>query len=159
MTVKTKRRRRGRPTKLTPELQKEIVKWIRAGCYVETVCSASGIARNTYKAWLRKGAKAKSGKFRDFLTAVKKAVAESENLAVGTIRTASKDRWQAAAWILERKHPERWARADRYAPPRQEGPAVSVSKVVEALRLADLEENDLATIEAILSKAGKGAKG
>jgi hypothetical protein len=52
--------------------------------------------------------------FFEFCEAVKKAEAEAEAAAVVQIKTAaSNGTWQAAAWFLERKFKDRWARTDK----------------------------------------------
>jgi hypothetical protein len=106
----------GRPTKLTPELQKAICDAIQGGCYVETACLASGIDESTYYRWLEKGGQGQQP-YRDFRDAVKKAEAHCEKLAVGTVLRVAFDpenpNWQAAMTYLERRHPERWGRRDR----------------------------------------------
>lgn len=103
-------RKRGRPTKLTPETQETILNAIRAGNYIETAAALAGISKETFYKWLRRGARAKTGKHRDFVDAVEKAQAEAEALDLQIIRQASKKHWQAAAWRLERRSPERWGR-------------------------------------------------
>lgn len=103
----------GRPNKLTPEIQQKIVDAIRMGNYIETAAAFAGINKSTLYDWLKKGARSKSGKFREFSNAVEKALAESEIRDVAVISAASKDNWQAAAWRLERKFPDRWGRKSR----------------------------------------------
>jgi transposase len=49
----------GRPEILTDELQEEIVNAITAGCYVETAVVLSGIVKDTFYRWLKKGASVK----------------------------------------------------------------------------------------------------
>jgi hypothetical protein len=52
--------------------------------------------------------------FFEFCEAVKKAEAEAEAAAVVQIKAAaSSGTWQAAAWFLERKFKDRWARTDK----------------------------------------------
>jgi hypothetical protein len=43
---------------------------------------------------------------------IKKAESEAEANLVSDIKEAGKDSWQALAWILERKHKDRWGRTD-----------------------------------------------
>lgn len=47
---------------------------------------------------------------RGYREAVLNALADAEASAVLKISTAAKDDWRAAAWLLERAHPERWAK-------------------------------------------------
>lgn len=112
--------KRGRKSKLTPELQEKICKYIENGYTVEQACALSGISESTYYDWKKRGKKAKSGKFSDFLEAVKKAekIAESKYLAiitraaVGDPEKKVKGDWKAAAWYLERRNPKQFARRD-----------------------------------------------
>lgn len=105
--------RKGRPVKLTPELIQEICRVIRAGNYIETAAAYAGISKSTLYDWLRRGKRAKSGIYRQFSDAVQKALAESEIRDVMIIAKAAEENWQAAAWRLERKFPERWGRKER----------------------------------------------
>ena len=108
-------RPRGRPSKLTHERQAKICDAIRAGNYMETAAAFAGIDKTTLYAWLRKGRKANRGKHREFVDAVEKAMADAEARDVAMIGKAAADgTWQAAAWRLERKHPDRWGRTDRH---------------------------------------------
>jgi hypothetical protein len=104
----------GRPTKLTPELQERICLAIRAGNYIEVAASFAGIHKDTFYRWLKRGARASRGIYREFSDAVEKALADSEAGDVARIsKAAEQGHWQAAAWRLERKHPQRWGRRDR----------------------------------------------
>lgn len=103
----------GRPEKISPELVTEISNYVRMGNYVETAAAVAGITKDTLYRWLRKGANAKSGIYKQFSDAVKRAQAEAEARDVGLIGKAAVDQWQAAAWRLERKFPDRWGRRDR----------------------------------------------
>jgi len=102
-----------RPTKLTPELQEKILQAVRAGNYIETAAVYAGINKTTLYDWLKRGARAKSGKFREFSNALEKALAEAEVRDVAIIAKAAQEQWQAAAWRLERKYPCRWGRRDK----------------------------------------------
>lgn len=115
----------GRPTKLTPEKQEEIIKYLRAGNYVETAAAYAGLSKASVYNWLRRGRreierveddpKRKIRKeeqpYVDFLYAVEKAQAGAEMTSIALINRASEVQWQAAAWRLERKHPGRWGRS------------------------------------------------
>lgn len=126
----------GRPTKLSLEIQERIVSAITAGNYIETAAAFAGISKVTLYKWLRRGARAHAGAHHEFVNAIEKALASAEVRDVATIaraasgydvertketagvggitvRETTKYRefaWQAAAWRLERKHPERWGR-------------------------------------------------
>lgn len=52
--------------------------------------------------------------FFEFCELIKKSEAEAEAAAVVQIKAAAASgTWQAAAWFLERKHKDRWARTDK----------------------------------------------
>jgi transposase len=101
-----------RKSKLTPEAQEKILRHLRIGAYVETAAAAAGISRDTFDNWLKRGAEGKAP-YAAFAEAVDQAVAESEARDLATILAASKTQWQAAAWRLERRFPEKYGRHDR----------------------------------------------
>jgi transposase len=104
---------KGRPTKLNKEIQEKIVSYIRAGNYVETAAAAAGINKKTLYEWLKRGAQAQSGIYKDFSNAVGQAQALSEVEAVEELRRHSLENAQTIEWRLERRFPTRWGRKDR----------------------------------------------
>lgn len=96
-------------TKLTPELQEQILEHLKLGMYDTIAAEAVGISRQTFYRWIRRGKEEREGLYYDFAQAIEqgKAIGEADLLA--TIKRASNRTWQAAAWILERSRPERWA--------------------------------------------------
>lgn len=104
-----------RPTKLTPEIEKKICDYLKEGNYRETAAEMAGIGTTTFYNWLKKGKEAKrKSKFREFRDAVKKAEAFAESYHLQKLRKAGdKGNWQANAWYLERKFPEKWGRKDK----------------------------------------------
>ena len=104
----------GRPTKLTPPVQQKICEAIRAGNYMETAAAYAGIEKTTLYDWLRRGAREKRGIYHEFGKAVEKALADAETRDVALIAKAAADgQWQASAWRLERRYPDRWGRRER----------------------------------------------
>jgi hypothetical protein len=99
-----------RPSKLTPEVQKRLVEAIKAGNYYEAACGFAGIHYSTFREWMIKGEKAKSGKFREFYEAIKKAENEAEVRMVAQWQQHMPENWQAIATFLERRYPDRWGR-------------------------------------------------
>lgn len=103
----------GRPSKLTPEVQEKICKWIRGGNYPAVAAMAAGIAHSTFFEWLKRGARQRKGKYKEFSDAVEKARAEGESILVGAItRAAIQGDWKPAAWLLSRSRPRRWGGVD-----------------------------------------------
>ena len=112
---------RGRPSVLTPEVQKTICEAIEDGCYVETAVSLAGISRPTFYVWLKKGAGG-DPKYSDFVDTIKKAMAKSEHDAIQIINKAAEKNWTAAAWKLERRYPHKYGLRNREAIPADEIP-------------------------------------
>lgn len=104
----------GRQSKLNSDIAEKICALIRAGNYIETAAAYVGIHKETIYDWFRKGADRPRSKYRRFADAVGRAVAESEMRDLAKIGTAADTgAWQAAAWRLERRFPDRWCRKDR----------------------------------------------
>jgi len=104
----------GQKTKLTPELQAEIVKYIQAGNYARHACLAVGISERTYYNWIEWGEERQSGVYFQFMQAIKKAEAQAVARNVAVIQKAAIDTWQAAAWWLERTQYEHFGRKDKH---------------------------------------------
>jgi hypothetical protein len=134
-----------RPIKLTPEVQQKIVEAIKMGNYIETAAAYAGISKNTLYDWMKRGArekdriagtnrkpKATEAPFVEFSDAVEKALAAAEIRDVMLIGKAAETQWQAAAWRLERKFPDRWGRKERL----EVAAEVDVSSYVNALNAA-----------------------
>lgn len=116
-----------RPTGLTAELQVRIVDAIKAGNYTEVAAEAAGVSKRTYYYWMERGRKEaerleqnpsarprkSEAPFLQFFQAVKQAKAEAELRDLSIISNAARSgNWQAAAWKLERSHPERWGKKE-----------------------------------------------
>lgn len=100
---------------LTPELQKAFVAIVARGHYNQTACDASGITTETYRNWMARG-EAGEAPYLGFFEAVKKARSAAEVSALSVIeRAASGGQWQAAAWWMERRYPDKWGKR----PPRE----------------------------------------
>lgn len=113
------------PTKLDDEMIERICQALRVGAYIETAAAHCGISKQSYYTWSRRGAeereriadgsrpRKKEAVYVRMLDAVERAMADSELRDLATITAASQTQWQAAAWKLERKHPDRYGRRMR----------------------------------------------
>ncbi|MGH2973610.1 MAG: transposase [Solirubrobacterales bacterium] len=100
-----------RPTKLTPEVAERIVNAVRAGNYYEPAARSAGISPATFHRWIARGKRETKGAYYDFYESVERASAEAQVHAVALIKKAAADgEWRAAAYFLERRHPEGWRR-------------------------------------------------
>ena len=129
-------RGKGRPTKLTPALQEKICQYIRLGMKYERAAIAAGISESTFYSWKEKGEQQKTGSYRDFLEALKKAEVTGEARLLAKIEQHGSDdkpgKWQALAWILERRH------RSTYGPPK----VVEEERTQEELTPKDLGDFD-----------------
>lgn len=101
-----------RRLKLNERVQNIICEALANGVTVETAAEIAGIGQSTLYNWLKLGREGVA-KYKPFADAVEEAIAKSELVLLERIHEASKHTWQAAAWILERRFPERWGRRDR----------------------------------------------
>lgn len=112
----------GAPLKLTEMVIVELRNALRTGAYVETAVAHVGIHKDTYYRWMRKGREEREhidngkrprktyGLYLRLYDAVIKAQADAEVRDLAIISKAAEDHWQAAAWKLERRNPDRWGR-------------------------------------------------
>jgi len=97
----------GRKSSLTPEVHARIVESLRLGNYKETAAAEAGVSSRTLRRWYGRGAKGEEP-YAGFLADSLAAEAEAESRDVKRLADHGRDDWRAAAWRLERKHPDRW---------------------------------------------------
>ena len=140
----------GRPSKLTPEVQKEICGHISRGLTYQDAARLSGVGRSTFMKWKADGETQESGPCRDLLDAVKDADSEFKKTHLNVIIKAATtpsivtkkhvvkkggkvvleeiteeirdSTWQASGWLLERKFPEEFGKRIEHAG-KIDGPA------------------------------------
>ena len=84
--------------KYSEDVAMVICTYLRKGCTIEASCQAANINKRTYYRWMEE-----IPEFREFVNATESDV---EATLLETI-TSFGD-WRAAAWILERRYPQRW---------------------------------------------------
>jgi hypothetical protein len=83
----------GRPSKLNPEVQQIIVDILR-NCGTRTAAAGrANINMASFLMWLKRGEESGSGKYHDFLIAVRDAEAQAVLMAVRTVRLAIVGGW------------------------------------------------------------------
>lgn len=102
-------------TKFTPDTRDKIIQALRGGNYRKVAAEYAGITYVTLRNWLLLAEDPHAPpEYVEFLASVQKAEADAEVADIARIRQASAEgSWQAAAWIRERKNPDRWGRKDR----------------------------------------------
>ncbi len=101
----------GRPEKLNKEIQDMICSVLQRGGYIESAAAYAGISKKTLYNWLKKGHTQKTGKYKNFLYAVRKSQADAEVALLDGIYAAGKKHWAAYQWILAHKFPQRWGQS------------------------------------------------
>ncbi len=94
----------GRPSLLTKERRKRICEGIQLGMTYKLAAQYAGISEATLYGWLKRGRSKDGAQYVTLFDAVKEAESKHAALALGSIVKASRDSWQAGAWLLERRH-------------------------------------------------------
>jgi hypothetical protein len=98
--------------KFDDELAERILTALRAGAYIETAANHAGVSRAIFYHWMKQG---RSGvePYAKFAADVDQALATAELTDWAFVGKAREKEWAAAAWRLERRHPERYGRRTR----------------------------------------------
>lgn len=95
----------GRPrTTMTDEAIDQIIKIVGLGMWPDRAAMAVGINASTMRSYRKQNEK--------FRTLLEKAEARAEGGFHSQMLTHCKKQWTAVAWMLERRWPERWAKAE-----------------------------------------------
>ncbi len=145
---------RGRPTLLSDEKIALLLKAISMFAPVETACRFAGINKELFYRWLKTGAKhrkeKRDTKYSRFSDAIEKAMGQVELNCLAVIIDAAqgakpvtttdkrgkkvvldpgrRPEWTAVAWLLERRHPQSYARRT-YRIEEERTPQASVGAV------------------------------
>jgi hypothetical protein len=129
----------GAPLKLLDELlAQRIVNAVRAGLPWKLAAQAAGVGWSTLKEWKARGREGEEP-YAAFLARLESADGEAAQAAMGAILAAAAEpkHWTAAAWMLERRHPELFALKREYAkdeaaPATAEADDLAIAKSVVA---------------------------
>lgn len=117
---------------------------------MKTAAAYAGIHVDTIENWIKRGAQAEQNDdttapelpYRAFYVSVQEAFAAAEIRDVALIGKAATDQWQAAAWRLERRYPEKWGRRERHEHSGPEGGPVQHEIVAQVVVLPPLDDSD-----------------
>jgi hypothetical protein len=117
-----------RPSALTPKLRERIESELADGTPIAIVAQREGLGRSTLHEWIANGRVTRRRR-RDPLKLAPEIPAEERSsstdsleerlrdaesgLVAAIVRASQRGSWQAAAWLLERSAPERWAKPSR----------------------------------------------
>lgn len=143
----------GTPAKLTRRLIDDICKTVETGVYIETAAAYAGVHRSTFYDWLKFGRKhietGKRSVYRELVQAVDVAVAKFEVGAMARLQEAGGKVWQADAWRLERRLP------DRYQRRRIEHTGPEGGPIQMRIDISKLSDEELDQLEQLIEK-GRG---
>lgn len=98
---------------LDQQITDTLLSAIKLGAFIEHACYYAGINSSTFRSWR---GKAEEGvePYKSFWAEVTKAEAEGIIRRMARIEKAGLEgNWQADAWVLERKYPDKFGRRDR----------------------------------------------
>lgn len=95
---------------ITEQKVKAICKAITLGATVKVAASTAGIDQKTLYNWRQKGKNATSGMFYDLVKRMETAENQFITNNLENLARHSNLSWQASAWLLERRHPELFAK-------------------------------------------------
>jgi hypothetical protein len=140
--------RTGRPEKLSAAVQARIVDAISAGASREKAAQAAGVSRSTLQSWLARGQEPKAPvPFQKFVEAFREAEVAAYLASIESIRQAAdRGEWRAAAFMLERRHRDEFARN----PPERSDQSESEGHAHHDF--SALTDNELAQYRALRAK-------
>lgn len=101
----------GRPTLLNPTRQAALLKAIEQGMPLKQAAAMAGMSYDTLNNWQNRGQNESAPpEYRQFCQQLRHSQAVAMQVHVSSICDAAKRDWRAAAWMLERRFPEDFAR-------------------------------------------------
>lgn len=115
----------GRPPKISKRRINAVVKALKACQSQKSAAISAGISEKTFYNYMAKARDIRAAREEDpdaqltpyddkyiaFADAIEQAEVEIEENLIGRIKDAGEDKWQANAWILERRWPDRWSQS------------------------------------------------
>lgn len=143
----------GRPTLLNPTRQAALLGAIEEGMPLKQAAEIAGISYDTLNHWQNRGANESAPpEYRQFCQLLRHSQAVAMQVNISLIREAAKREWRAAAWLLEKRFPDEFARPHQFehSGPRGKSLSPSPDEEYEVLRRMKKQEG----IKNILVKLG-----
>lgn len=122
--------------------QEAVLELVRQGVTHKQAALQAGISESTFYLWRKKGREARSGQYREFVDALEVAEAKAEAGLTLQMRVHATKDWRAAAFMLERRFPDRWKKREQVDNTHQG--VVGGAPVGVQLQLADMTPAQLA---------------
>jgi hypothetical protein len=105
----------GRPTLLNPTRQAALLNAIEQGMPLKQAAAIAGMSYDTLNHWQNRGENESAPEqYRQFCQLLRRSQAVAMQVHVSSICDAAKRDWRAAAWMLERRCPEDFARPQQF---------------------------------------------
>jgi transposase len=102
-----------RPSKLTPEIKKQIGENIALGMTYALAAASAGITYQTFNDWMNKGKNSKSGEYFEFYKHIQKCNADGALKCLQHLKeSVDTGDCRVCMWILERRFPESYGRRE-----------------------------------------------
>lgn len=140
----------GNNTKFTQERVDVILEALRVGNYRTVACNLADISIQTFWKWMNRGEAEGEGPYYEFLMAVLRVEAESENAIVGHVRHAVPNDWRAGIELLQRRHPDRWSKRTQNEVSGPNGGPVELRVVYEdEVDTIDVDPDDIVDADVV----------
>lgn len=101
----------GRPTLLNPSRQAALLEAIEQGMPLKQAAAVAGMSYDTLNHWQKRGENESAPEeYRQFCQLLRRSQAVAMQVHLASICDAAKRDWRAAAWMLERRFPDDFAR-------------------------------------------------
>lgn len=140
------RKKRGQPLRLTPKVIDRLVRGYRLGMTQALAAQYAGVSASSLARWLRRGRDGEGGIFGELLEALEKAEADGAAMMLARVQQHAENNWNAAAWLLERRHGYR--RNEQVQIDQKVEGTVRVDVRVQALTM-DLQALDASQLAAL----------
>lgn len=98
--------------KFNDEIIEQLCNAREHGLNITDCANLCNVSRETIYSWLKKGEKAKSGKYKQFYERFQKASTKFKFYHLDKI--TKDESWQSSAWILERTFPDEYGRKEKH---------------------------------------------
>jgi len=144
----------GRPSKLNEIMIQMLEKAFGIGMKTTLACQHAGVSKSTFNTWMQRGDRERKEEedtiYTDLHRRVKKAESNHALANLALIQKAAKETnsWQAAAWLLERKHNYN-RQVDPLVEVKIDNRQLSSIQLMQELKNADQKINEIIQIPVI----------
>lgn len=135
------------------EKAEAVLRYLENGHYMTEACRLARVSPKTVRAWLAQAQKDEEAgietQFTAFAERVARAEAKLEERQLSRIEAAASEPkgWTAAAWLLERRFPQRWSLRNRVELAGADGEPVQVVVKFAQKKAKDDEDGDTGAAE------------